>query len=877
MTAGDELIRQKQALPWSTAVRIAWRELRAGKAKFMFVLLSVAVGVAALTGVRGFSQSFSRTLLLQARSIMAGDLSARMFRQATAEESKELDALAGPKAGLGVRRTVVTETVSMAMVKGDPVPLLVTLKAVDPVEYPFYGTVMLSTGADLSPQSANSGRAGGPDLRTALNDDTVVVDDNLLVRLRAKVGDELKIGGRWFRIAAVIVKEPDRMTAGVGLGPRVMMTRKAMEETELLQPGSRATERYLFALGDKLKVADVRAQIEKILPDAQVADFRETSPTLTQGVDRATGLLSLICLVAMVLGAIGVAMAMRAHLQQRIEILAIMKSIGARSADILRIYLLQTLLLGVAGALIGVVLGLGVEYVFPSVLGKLLPIRPEIRLPLSPVLAALGTGILTTLLFCLPPLLDVRNVRPSLVLRRVVESGDGAGWLVWLKEHKLQLASMVVILAGLGGIAAALADSWLVGKWFAACLAGLLVFILGLSALTLRLLRAFLSRTRLHFPSALRHGLANLYRPGNQSSAVLAALGTGVMLILSVFLMQRSIVNALHEDVKPDTPNLFLIDMSTQELPGIRAELKKQAGVIGDLEAIPIISARVESIDGVGVDDLKVKNYPKRMLRNTSLSWSDAVPAGTKVAEGKWWTGAGGDDFAVVDRVAKRLDLKVGSRVVFIAGDKEIPVKVAAIYQIAGEHAFARSEFILPKALLADQPTVWYGDIHARPAAIPEIERALFAAYPTVTVINIADILQTITGVVDQITIVIRFLAGFSILSGLIILASSIASTRFRRIREFVVLKTLGATRNRIATVFSVEFVVLGLLAGAVGALFANVLSRILLHRMDVVFQRDVRGSLTAVAGTAVLAVATGWIASFHILGQKPLEVLREE
>jgi len=852
----------KQALPWSTAGRIAWRELRAGKAKFFFVLLSVAIGVAALTGVRGFSQSFARTLLEQARSIMAGDLSARMFRQATDAESKQLDALAGPAAGLGVRRTVVTETISMAMVQGDPVPLLVSLKAVDPAEYPFYGTVTLSPAEDL---------------RSALTDSTVVVDDNLLVRLRAKVGDQLKIGGRWFRIAAVIAKEPDRMTAGVGLGPRVMMTRQAMDETELLQPGSRATERYLFALGDKLKVADVRAQIEKILPDAQVTDFRETSPTLTQGVDRATGLLSLICLVAMVLGAIGVAMAMRAHLQQRIEILAIMKSIGARSSDILRIYLIQTLFLGVFGALIGVVLGLGVEYAFPTVLGRLLPLRPEIRLPLSPVLAALGTGILTTLLFCLPPLLDVRNVRPSLVLRRMVESGDGTGWMVWLKEHKLQLASVLVILAGLGGIAAALADSMLVGKWFAACLAGLLVFILGLSAVTLRTLRAILSRTRLHLPSALRHGLANLYRPGNQSAAVLAALGTGVMLILSVFLMQRSIVNALHEDVKPDTPNLFLIDMSTEELPGIRAELKKQAGVIGDLEAVPIISARMESIDGISVDQLKVKNYPNRLLRNATLSWADAAPAGTKVAEGKWWSGASGSEFAVVDHVAKRLNLKLGSQVIFIAGDKEIPVKVSAIYKIVGEHAFARSEFILPKALLADQPTVWYGDIHVRPSAIPEIERALFTTYPTVTVINIADILQTITGVVDQITIVIRFLAGFSILSGLIILASSVASTRFRRIREVVVLKTLGATRNRIATVFSVEFVVLGLLAGAVGTLFANVLSRILLHRMDVVFQRDVRGSLTAVLGTAVLAVVTGWVASFHILGQKPLEVLREE
>ena len=856
------VVRHKQPLPWGVAARIAWRELRAGKAKFLFVLLSVAIGVAALPGVRGFSTSFARTLLLQARSIMAADLSARMFRQATPAESKLLDALASPQSGLGVKRTVVTETVSMAMVEGDPVPLLVTLKAVDPAEYPFYGTVVLSTGQQL---------------RDALTDDTVVVDDNLLVRLRAKIGDRLKIGGRWFRIAAVIVKEPDRMTAGVGLGPRVMMTRQAMQETELLQPGSRATERYLFALGDKLKVADVRAQIEKILPEAQVTDFRETSPALTQGVDRATGLLSLICLVAMVLGASGVAMAMRAHLQQRIEILAIMKSIGAKSSDILRIYLIQTLFLGVFGALIGVVLGLGVEYAFPTVLGRLLPLRPEIRLPLNPVLAALGTGILTTLLFCLPPLLDVRNVRPSLVLRRMVESGNGAGWIGWLKEHKLQQASIVVILAGLGGIASALADSALVGKWFAICLAALLVFILGLSAAMLRGLRAFLSRTRLHLHSALRHGLANLYRPGNQSAAVLAALGTGVMLILSVFLMQRSIVNALHEDLKPDTPNVFLIDMSTDELPGIRAELKKEPGVIGGLEAIPIVSARIGSIEGTPADQLRGKDYPKHLLQTATLSWADAAPAGTKVMEGKWWTGEGGSDLAVMDFVAKRLKLKVGSQMTFIAGEKEIPVKVVAIYKVMGENAFARSSYILPRALLADQPTVWYGDIHARPSAIPEIERALFATYPTVTVINIADILTTISDVVDQITMVIRFLAGFSILSGLIILASSIASTRFRRVREVVVLKTLGATRNRIATVFSVEFVVLGLLAGAVGTLFANVLSRILLHRMDVVFQRDVRGSLTAVLGTAVLAVATGWIASFRILGQKPLEVLREE
>jgi len=905
--------RKKRPLQWSTAGRIAWRELRAGRTKFLFVLLSVAVGVAALTGVRGFSESFARALLLQARSIMAADLSARMFRQATPSERQQLDQLSRE----GVRQTVATETVSMAMVKGDPVPLLVSLKAVDPSQYPFYGSVVLEP----------TGR-----LRDVLNDGTVVVDDNLLVRLRAKVGDELKLGDRWFRIAAVIVREPDRMTAGVGLGPRVMMTRNAMEQTGLLQPGSRATERYLFAFGDKQKVADVRGQIERVLPDAQVSDFRETSPSLSEGVDRATGLLSLICLVAMVLGAIGVAMAMRAHLQQRIEILAIMKSIGARSSDILRIYLLQTLVLGVGGALIGILLGLGVEYALPSVFGKLLPLRPDLRLPLKPVLAALGTGVMTTLLFCLPPLLDVRKVRPILVLRRMVESGSdaasrifqfrGRGWkwivamalccatwfalrrwpridygvlviggicallvfinprglLVWASQQKLQLAAIVVIVAGLAGIATALADSWLVGKWFAVCLAGLLVFILGLSAITLSTLRAFLSRTRLHLHSALRHGLANLYRPGNQSAAVLAALGAGVMLILSVYLMQRSIVGALQEGVKPSTPNLFLIDMSGDELPGIRAVVKAQPGVVGDLETIRVISARIDSIDGTPVDDLKVKNYPKRLLRSATLSWTTAVPEGTKVTEGKWWSGEqGGNSLAVVDRVAERLHLKIGSRLTFICGDQQIPVTVSAIYKVNGEHAFARSEFIMPEALLKDQPTVWYGDVHVRPDAIPALERALFAAYPTVTVINVADILLTVQGVVDQITLVIRFLAGFSILSGLIILASSVASTRFRRIREVVVLKTLGATRNRIATVFSVEFLVLGLLAGTVGVVFANVLSRILLHRMRVAYHHDVAGSVLAIAGTALLAVGTGWIASIRILGQKPLEVLREE
>ena len=860
------LMTPKPALPWSTAARIAWRELRASRTKFVFVILSVAVGVGALTGVRGFSESFQKTLLDQARSIMAADLSARMFRQPTAQEDAAMNALATQ----GVQRTVVTEMVSMAAVQGDPVPLLVSLKVVDPAVYPFYGTVQLTPAESL---------------QQVLTDSTVVVDENLLVRLRAHVGDKLKIGGNYFRIAAVIQKEPDRMTAGIGLGPRVMITRDAVEKAGLLQPGSRSTERLLFKEGDKTGgIARLRAEVERILLDAQISDFHETSPAITQGLEHATGLLSLICLVAMVLGAIGVAMAMRAHLQQRIEVLAIMKSIGARSSDILRIYLLQTLLLGMAGALLGVALGIGVEWVFPSVLGKLLPMRPPIRLPIRSVSEAMGTGILTTLLFCLPPLLDIRRIRPSVVLRRAVESGDSAestnlfkGIFLRLKESKAQWIAGIIIVAALAGIAAELSDSVTVGKWFAGSLCALLVVILALAAITLRVLRAFLAKTRLHLNSAVRHGLANLYRPGNQSAAVLAALGAGVMLILSVFLMQRAIVRDMRATAAPGTPNIFLVDIGSTELPGVVKLLAQQPGVKGTLETLPIISARITQVNGKDAEKLRVKNFPKRLLRSVSVTWSDAQPVGVKLQEGKWWRKSDSEGLAVVDRVARRLDLHIGSQVVFVSGDRTIKTRVTVIYKTDGQHVYSRSEFILPSGPLQGLPAVWYGAVHVIPGQIGALETALFNAYPTVTVINIADILETIQSLIGQITIVIRFLAAFSILSGAIILASSIASTRFRRIREVVVLKTLGATRNRVAAVFSVEFIVLGLLAGAVGVVFANLLSRVLLHKMEVAFHFSWSASVLAVIATGLLATATGWVASFRLLGQKPLEILREE
>jgi putative ABC transport system permease protein len=561
-----------------------------------------------------------------------------------------------------------------------------------------------------------------------------------------------------------------------------------------------------------------------------------------------------------------------------------LKAVGAGSGDLLRIFLLQTLALGLVGGLLGVAAGVGVMAALPAVFGNLLPVHAVLKFPWKSVAAGLGTGLLTTLLFCLPPLLDVRGVRPVLVLRRLVEPGPEGigGWFARWWARRLQLGISILVVAALGGIAWALSDSAKVGTSFAILFTIALIVLLVMAAVALWVLRFLLNRVRLRLPSFLRHGLANLYRPGNQSAAVLAALGLGVMLILAVYLMQSSLLRDLRETASPKLPNVFVIDVTADEVAGVEKFFAHQPGVNQALDMMPVVVGRFVSINGQRLDaetdeQAHARHFPRRMLESAELSWADAPPAGDKVMQGKWWTNAGAGEIAVGTGVAERLHLAVGSSVELDVGGVVHALKVAAIYRADGQHLGSRVEFVLPSALLKDQTATWYGGAHIDPKQVATMERGLFAAYPTVTVINLADVLDRIESVVDQITFVIRFLAGFSIFAGLMILASSIASTRFRRMREAVVLKTLGATRMRIVRTFSVEFSVLGLLAGAVGVVFANILTRVLLQRLEITFHIEWAATFTALVGTALLATATGWIASYRILGLRPLEVLREE
>jgi putative ABC transport system permease protein len=670
------------SLSWTSAARIAAREMRSSRAKFLFVLISVAIGVAALTGVRGFSSAFRTTLLLRARSIMAADLSVRTFRQPTSSEQKAMDDLRSS----GIQSTTVTEMLAMASAPASPDPVLVSLKAVDPAYYPFYGTV------DLVPAMP---------LPTALESNSVAVGDDLLARLNLQVGDHIKLGRESFRISSIIASEPDRLSGGFSAGPRVLISRDSFATAGLTFPGSRANERFLFKLpplapgrpATDATVADLKTRLGNLLPEAQITDYRESNPAVTEGLDHATGILSLMSLVALVLGAVGVAMAMRAHLQQRLDTIAIMKSLGARSTQVMKIYLLQTLLLGLTGGALGVLGGVAVQLAFPYVLGKLISIPVEFHIQLRPILIGLAAGVITTVLFTLPPLLDIRAIRPILILRRATETDVATDatplwqqvlrrtpWVIlalivtfisirlerkhwpghaleltleavvllgaaafgpwlWAKTRKnpSQVFSFILILGGLGAIATTLSDSTQIGRVFSIGLVLVLLVLLAASTAVLAALRFFLNRTRLHLPSPLRHGLANLYRPGNPSAALLAALGMGIMQIMTVFLMQQGIVSELHISSKPNLPNIYMIDIGRNEIDGVRKLLKSQPSVTTAPEFLPVVSGRIDSLNGTAAADLKIKNYPARRLRSITLTWFDTVPEGTKILEGAWW------------------------------------------------------------------------------------------------------------------------------------------------------------------------------------------------------------------------------------------------
>ncbi len=844
---------------WALAAKLAWRDLRAAKTRFLFAVMAISIGVAALSGVRGACAAFREMLLKDARMLLAADLSISLSRQPEDGETAVLREIEDRGAAV----TPVTELMTMVGGASLSRPLAVNLKAVDPRQYPYYGSVTLSSRQDL---------------REALGEDALLPSQDLLVRLGAELGDTVRVGEADFRIASVVLVEPDRMTGAANFGPRAMLSQAGLARTGLVQFGSRVTSRFLIRLPQSgLDVDEARNLLRAGMPEGRITDYRETNPRIQRGLDRTTSYLSLVSLLAMAIGGIGVAMVIYAHLQQRLDTIAILKCYGATPGSVLRIFTLEAVLLGLLGSTAGVGLGLLLQGLAPSFIAAYFPEAPSFSWQAIPAIESAGVGLATVLMFSLPTLLSTRKVQPALIFRRDMasrfESSPGADRRRLLRKA----AAGAVLLGGIGLVATWLGDSLRLGAWF---VGGVALSVAGLAATAWGLmaaLKAAPSKLPFRIPVGLRHGIANLHRPGMHAGVILVAIGVGVTFTLTVYLLQTTVLAQLLRDAPEGMPNVYLSNITSKESAAVEEFLRSQPGVEGDVILVPRISARLDSGGRVSTQSGRGRGS-WRGRRSRDITWSDAPPAGFELLRGAWWEADEEDSVVSVMRdMAEYMGLDLGTRLHWQAGGREFVTTVVSVHDYDGEPDWLY-DFVMNREALEGLPATYVGGARVSPAHSLEVSKAAFEAFPGMLFVNAVDFFETVQQVVDQIALVVRFVSAFAILAGVIVLASSVTATRFRRLREAAVLKTLGATRGRLAEIFSIEFLILGAVAGLSGSALAVVYTALMVRDvLDLEAVVPWGPIVVAVLGSALLATAAGWVASLRVLGSRPMEILRYE
>jgi putative ABC transport system permease protein len=834
--------------------RMAWRETRASWRHFTYFFVCIALGVAALVGVGLFGANLDRAIQHEARGLMAADVELRTSHALTPAGEAALKSIDAR----GIARMHVSELVAMAAVS--TAAQLVELKAVEP-GYPFYGRLR------SEPEEALD-KVLGPGA-----DFFALVQEALLIRLDRAVGDTIKIGQAEFRIAGVLKKEPDRAAGAFSLGPRVLISRQGLDAARLIQPGSRVTHRHLLKLPESLNARAVQAELAHAFPDktVRVSSYQESQPMLRRFLRQMTMYLGLVGVIALIVGGIGVAGSVRAFLTEKLETIAVLKALGAESRLILHVYLAQTMLLGLLGSVAGAALGAAIQFALPPLMKQWLPIEPNVHLALLPLVRGMAMGLLTTALFALWPLLEVRHVRPNLIFRREVteEAVASPGRTAWVASAALALALVGLAL-------------WQAGSWRAAGLfLGVLVLALGLLQGTAWLVVRLARRLPGWQPLAWRQGLANLYRPGSQVKTILVSVGVGVMVILAVHLVEQNMLWEIGENIPADAPSFFFIDVQPDQQEAFTRLLAER----GHAEArlTPLVRSRLWALNGrrVRPEDYEGREHGWYFTREYVLTFQRDLPKDNVVTKGDWWdTGvlAGPVRVSAEEEAARRLSLDLGSTVEFDIQGAKVSGTVTSIRKVDWGNMSTNFYFIFEPGALEGAPMTYVATARVAPQEEISLQRAVVAAFPNVSAINIRDILDSVARVVDRISLVIRFMAGLTILAGVIVLAGTLAATRFRRIYEAMILKAVGATRGDVARTFAVEYTLLGAAAGVIGAGLATFLAwGVVRWILDVKWLFQPSAIAWGVIATVAATLAVGFLSTFRILGQKPLPVLRRE
>ncbi len=846
--------------------RMIAREMRSSWRRLLFFFVCIAVGVGAIVALRSVIQSVRQTFAGEARALITADAIISSNR-ALDPDLLQLVERRLDEAGADSLQSVEIATMVRAADGEAGLTRMVELRAVEP-GFPYYGRMALAGGQAFS--------------HDLLRDFGVLVRPELLAQLRLQVGDGLLIGTKRFVIRGVIEAE----LGAFSLGPRIFVSLEDLQATGLLAFGSRASYQRLLKVPDAALdglVAALRADFANAF--ARVRSYKATEDDIGEDFARAEDYLSLVGLVIVILGGIGVSSVTRVFVQQKIRSIAVLKCVGARSAQLLAIYLAQVIILGIAGSLLGVALAAGAIAAIPTWLAAAATpgVTIEYGLTTPAVLQGLGIGLLVSVLFALVPLLDVRHVKPSRLLRDDATAP---------RRDPVQIATVGLVASALVALTVWQAGSWRIGLVVTVGFAttALVLHLAGL--LMIRLIRP-LARSR-WFP--LRHAVLQLSRPGSQARIVLLAVGLGSFFIIGVRSLQENLIAEFAVDLSPEAPDMFMLDIQADQVEAVRALItSRQDPGAPPPRLLPVLRARVVGVQG---RDVQLENYEDvrgrgSLAREYTITYRTGLEANERLLEGAFWNGPGPaspdgagaaapvTEVSIEESIRDRFRIAIGDTMRFDVLGRVIEARVTSVRHVewsdsrAGGFMFVFRPGVLDRAPHA---SIAFFRGPSDLAARGRLQADLVAVAPNVSVIDGREILQTIKTVVDNVTLAVTVVGSLVVLSGLLILIGAVAMTKFRRIYEAAIFKTLGATRRLITAVLLLEYGLLGGLAGLIGSLGAIGLTwGISRFALEIPFRPLPLLSAAGVVVTAALVAVVGIAASWDVLQRKPLATLRAE
>lgn len=842
----------------SFILRMALREIRASWRRLLFFFICIAIGVGSIVALRSVIQSVRTALAGEARSLLAADL---LLTSNNPFTPRVVETLAREqRAGRVVSRSESVELSTMVRPDGaQEGARMVELRAVQP-EFPMYGRLRLQDGR--------------PYTHALLRSRGALVRPELLAQFGLAVGDRILIGKAAFEVRGVIAAEPGRRIGAFSLGPRVLIDHADLPATGLLSFGSRANYQYLLRVPD----ADVEAlhtDLRRVLANefVGVRSYRRTEDQMSEDLMRSENYLSLVGLVVLILGGIGVSSVTRVFIQQEIRSIAILKCVGSTSAQILAVYVTQVILLGIAGSLLGVGLAAAAVAAVPVVVGSRVDmLQIEYGLTVSATTQGVAVGLLVSLLFSLVPLLEVRRVKPSLLLRQDVPPAQRFDWLKW--------SATGIVTAALVAVAAWQAGSLRVG----------LVLCGGFiaTAFVLHLAGAALVRAvqplRHSRSFALRQAVLHVARPGNQTRVILLAVGLGTFFILGVRGLQENLLRDFSVQVGEDAPDMFLIDIQPDQRAALASFLDRQNGDAPAPRLLPVLRARVVGVRGRNVNLESYEEVRGRgsLSREYTVTYRPALEANEQLLEGRWWDGSTRTPLvSIEERLRDRFQIQVGDEMRFDVLGRIVTARVASVRRVDWR------DFRAGGFMLVFSPGTFGGAPHTYISALQgpressargAMQAELVAAFPNVSVIDLREVLDTIRAVIDNVTLGVTVVGALVLLSGALILVGAVSMTKFRRVYEAAILKTLGASSRLIATMLLLEYGVLGAIAGTVGSVGAIALSwAVGTYALDLSYAPTPLLTLSGVVLTTIFVAAIGVLASLDVLRHKPLATLRAE